>query len=791
MGLNSVFQTDTLTAYKCRPFHDGITQKRFEEFSLSEVPLSVEFDLLMNSVAISADFVDADKSNIESALWNLFENSQTARAILRKIPDYAFIDDVFPITFAEDAFAFRSHTRAFEGVIFEYIFYGLVIDIGSMEDNWFIDQNGTATHFGLERMLIHEIIHAVEDLHDPEQLGLPGGATGDTVDLANLVMLEMNHTSIRISYGGTGDSSEFPFGHQFTFGERIDTAQLVGNADINMAGVDAVVGTERDLVISLGEFSNYFLMAGGRDFVYAGGGNDTIFGGDGDDVLFGEGGNDTLIGGIGVDILNGDISDEPEFGDTFGVDTLVGKKGDDILVSRDGLDIASYDGISAHFGIRFNAITAEFVITDMRRNRDGDEGSDTLIGVTKLDFGDGVTADLAFDEFGYKISKASSDGTPGWASLELGFDLDGNKTFRTETKTNDDTINTSYSSDGQKITRRWVDASNSEEWASKNTTWDAAGNVSLRLYAMDDDRVRTVSFENGIRSSTLSEDLGDAFNWATTGVSYDDTGKPTQSTMLMDDGRFRSVTFADGVRKTVVTEDKGDAHDWTKITIEYGETGRPESYETLKDNGDRIVRIDYEDFRLSSTFFDLSNRKSWSSQVTEYDLSGDTIKITRTQDDGDIRIFEFFDNEITGTSFVDVSNSYNWHVRSRSYKEVFDINTGEPQTVLSEQSFESDRGNKRTETFGKSGVLETIFYEDLTDKYNWTTRRDSYYGSDNINGRFAILDDTDWVSTSFDGGIKTQETTIDRDDSESWTNRIEYFDVLGNVTHTEYDVFNH
>lgn len=125
------------------------------------------------------------------------------------------------------------------------------------------------------------------------------------------------------------------------------------------AGNDAVFGRGGDDNLSGGADND--VVGGGR-------GNDVLYGNDGDDVLSGGAGNDTLYGGDNDDRLDGGLGD----------DTIDGGAGDDIV---------SYDGVWATYTVDLRVDGSVLIDTP-------DVGTDTLIGIERIDFVDG---DLIYD----------------------------------------------------------------------------------------------------------------------------------------------------------------------------------------------------------------------------------------------------------------------------------------------------------------------------------------------------------------------------------------------------------
>jgi subtilisin-like proprotein convertase family protein len=127
------------------------------------------------------------------------------------------------------------------------------------------------------------------------------------------------------------------------------------------------------------------------------------FGGDGDDTIIANAAGSTLHGMDGKDALRGGA----------GNDTLDGGVGDDTISGGDGLDLALFHHARANYTVTKTA--TGYTVTDK-----GSDGTDTLSGVERLQFSDGV---LAFDTTtgtagkAYRLYQAAFDRTPDGGGL--------------------------------------------------------------------------------------------------------------------------------------------------------------------------------------------------------------------------------------------------------------------------------------------------------------------------------------------------------------------------------------
>ncbi|MFN9600786.1 MAG: lectin-like protein, partial [Dolichospermum sp.] len=121
-------------------------------------------------------------------------------------------------------------------------------------------------------------------------------------------------------------------------------------------GTDTLIGVERINFAANGGYYGVVTGGSGNDFLTATNGWSLLFGGDGNDTLNGTDGNDTLNGGAGNDILNGDT----------------------------GYDIVNYAGSDTEF--QANILSDGSIQIKDNVTSNGDEGTDTLIGVERINF---------------------------------------------------------------------------------------------------------------------------------------------------------------------------------------------------------------------------------------------------------------------------------------------------------------------------------------------------------------------------------------------------------------------
>ncbi|MFN3558724.1 MAG: hypothetical protein ACK4UQ_05490 [Brevundimonas sp.] len=170
----------------------------------------------------------------------------------------------------------------------------------------------------------------------------------------------------------------------------IDLSASIGAVTGDLGnGDDVFIGGQDRAEINASSGNDH--VSGGRadDHLIGSAGDDIVSGGGGDDLLEGHQGRDWLEGGDGGDILIGDVTFEdrwiPNNDDVLlgggGDDRLMGGMQNDTLDGGEGMDTAIYIGLRADYRIS----TVDGITTVVGR-----EGSDTLTGVERLEFFDGV-----------------------------------------------------------------------------------------------------------------------------------------------------------------------------------------------------------------------------------------------------------------------------------------------------------------------------------------------------------------------------------------------------------------
>ena len=163
-------------------------------------------------------------------------------------------------------------------------------------------------------------------------------------------------------------------GRDVLFGDEGNDLILGGFGAEEPSGGDAdycMGGQEDNDFLDGGQGRDFLFGDAGNDHLVGGGDNDELRGGDGDDLMGGQDGDDFIDGGLGRDTIFGDAGD----------DRILGGAGDDRLDGGGGLDTAVFRGARSAY-----TITTSNGVTTVS----GADGTDTLFGIERLQFDDGV-----------------------------------------------------------------------------------------------------------------------------------------------------------------------------------------------------------------------------------------------------------------------------------------------------------------------------------------------------------------------------------------------------------------
>jgi len=225
------------------------------------------------------------------------------------------------------------------GTFFDDATNTITLDLASFLDASYYDFNGNSHQTSVQRVFIHELVHATigfddlwsgaDPVHEPAVyealLADPSGDfIGDTVAATNFIMSSIFSEAMQSGYHPVSALALDALGID-TDGQFIDqtvSAFLYETRDVLIDRTTSVSrfggsSPESALIIG-GEGAETVLAGDGHDYIFTQGGDDQIFGGPGDDHIFGGEGNDNVLGGAGRDSVAGGL----------GADWLVGGDGE-------------------------------------------------------------------------------------------------------------------------------------------------------------------------------------------------------------------------------------------------------------------------------------------------------------------------------------------------------------------------------------------------------------------------------------------------------------------------------
>lgn len=285
-------------------------------------------------IAFSAEnggFIQQDKELIMGSIENLYTNSAIARTVLESL-----ISSDKILTFENNLH--YGNTGSFSTTTIE-------IDFEQIEYLYIIDDVGKTHSFTLDRVIAHEMMHAIANEDDPRltSFTIPeSDYVGEAVGWENAIMEEMGDTFHRNSYYSVIDAFDLSSQLGLSLGEDIS---------VGTPFTLAIVDTEVYNAIDVSDRADACLLIGleGNDHIRGGAGDDVIYGGDDDDIIAGGSGSDWIIGGAGSDtIIGGSITsfddfstaiDHPEWSDLT-PDYLSGGEGMDTYFTRGSSEIA-------------------------------------------------------------------------------------------------------------------------------------------------------------------------------------------------------------------------------------------------------------------------------------------------------------------------------------------------------------------------------------------------------------------------------------------------------------------
>ncbi len=285
-----------------------------------------------------------------------------------------------------------------------------------------------------------------------------GAGTGDTISaLANATVIGLS------SVTGVETITAGAFTGVYIAGSA--NADTLNFSAVTLTAITRVEGGAGNDIITGNSAVNTLWGGLGDDTIDGGSGNDIVLGDDGDDTLIGGAGNDTITGGIGNDtvsyayatanltvnltlttaqtVATGDADTittiENVIGgsgtDTItgttaantlnggaGNDRLTGGLGNDTIIGGIGTtDTAAFAGLQASYSVQTNM--GVVTVVDNQATTDGNDGTDTINGIERLEFKGGTTVSVTSPI----ILDLDGNGVKTFAAADTNarYDLDG------------------------------------------------------------------------------------------------------------------------------------------------------------------------------------------------------------------------------------------------------------------------------------------------------------------------------------------------------------------------------
>jgi Ca2+-binding RTX toxin-like protein len=280
----------------------------------------------------------------------------------------------------------------------------------------YINRLGEWVHESVAQVLAHEISHAISGTLDPEPSSYTTEGVDDLIasgaDLVGTAIPFENSAAVAISGAGSAVLVEQPNYFSALNGNtgRFITSSLTDGYLVDDVIVRATGDSDVTDLRQRGATSHLVMSLGGDDKILAGEVNDWIYGGMGNDEINGGGGSDHIYTGADNDLV-------------------IGSAGNDAVDDRDahgllggGIDLVKYGETQIHV----TAVTIGAAVGDTSGVivEKGTDGSDTLIGIEKIEFNPGET--LTINRLG--DLGGLNDGSQSVPAAHYHFDITGKTT---------------------------------------------------------------------------------------------------------------------------------------------------------------------------------------------------------------------------------------------------------------------------------------------------------------------------------------------------------------------------
>jgi Ca2+-binding RTX toxin-like protein len=453
------------------------------------------------------------------------------------------------------------------------------------------------------------------------------------------------------------------------------------NLNLNLAGKQQIndnLSLTLGITIGLQTFIDVENAVGGslNDTLKGNNLNNLLRGKDGNDILEGGGGNDTLEGGNGNDTLNGGA-------------------GNDTLNGGAGYDIVGYVG--SHTEFQANILSDGSIQIKDNVTSNGDEGTDTLIGVERINFAasggyyDVLTGGSGNDTLNGGASNDILNGGAGNDILNPGY-----------SQSSTDTVN---GGDGNDLLQ--VDYSNK-----------TSANVGIHLGFQNNNVIYHRAGTNGDNYELVK--FSDIERFDITGTQYDDVFEGRSGNDTFNGGAGNDILIG-GAGNDILNGGAGD----DILNPGYSQS----STDTVNGgDGNDLLQVDYS----NKTSANVSIHLGFQNNNVIYHragTNGDNYELVKFSD------IERFD--ITGTQYDDV-------FEGRSGNDTFNGGAGN-DILIGGLEKDALTGGLGTDRFDYRNLADSLLnnFDVITD-FNANANQDKFVISSPLSGFFYA---TSWVTT--------------------------------------------
>lgn len=485
---------------------------------------------------------------------------------------------------------------------------------------------------------------------------------------------------------------------------------------------------------------------------------------------------ENAITGSGDDHVTGNAaSNDIQTGE--GADTIDPGAGDDTISGGGGNDAVLFSGASGGYDLTWDG-TLRITDTNLA---DGDDGSDSLIGIETLNFADDTIGTIESDGMVTSVQLYTTGSSQAvetldidianeraWDSIARSYSATGLLQSQTTAYDDGQVLQASYA-DGQLIQTLMTDAADIYGWASNKNIYDDTGALTSNTYTWDSGKiVETYYDSSGARSGSFVTDGGNTFLWETIAYSYDADGLLADLTNTFDNGTVQSVTYSGGQRSSFSVTDGGDTAPWSSYTDTYNDTGVRVLREMSYDDG-RHVEIGYIDGVLASyVITDGADSFAWASIALTWDAGGVITSQTTAYDDGRILETAYTEGVRTSISATDGADTADW----THYTDTYDVATG--ARILHRMTY--DDGREVMIDYADGKMVSQVL-TDAAAAFDWTTITRSYDVDGQLTDLTTAFDNGNLQVITYNGGQQSAVSMTDGSETADWSSYTDSYDT--------------